>query len=86
MQQDYILRIVQQFSGFLVRVMRLQKRGRRTKRWLSGRWLRALVGLPEFLVYASSDDDLSRCSGHKVGSIWNDVWDWRTAPRRGARL
>jgi tetratricopeptide (TPR) repeat protein len=59
MHQDYILRMVQQFSGFLVRVMRLRKEGK-TEEALAvlADAYGALVGLPESLVHALSDDDL----------------------------
>ena len=59
MHQDYIMRMIQQLSGFLVRVLRLREEGD-TAGALSelqdayGR----LAGLPASLVYALSEDDL----------------------------
>jgi tetratricopeptide (TPR) repeat protein len=59
MYQDYILRMVQQFSGFLVRVMRLRKEGKTDEALaLLADGYGALVGLPESLVHALSEDDL----------------------------
>jgi len=59
MHQDYILRMVQQFSGFLVRVMRLRKEGKTDEALvLLAEGYGPLVGLPESLVHALSDDDL----------------------------
>lgn len=59
MHQDYILRMVQQFSGFLVRVMRLRKEGKTDEALavISDAY-GALVGLPESLVRVLSEDDL----------------------------
>src|SRR5215211_7598301 len=57
--QDYILRMVQQFSGFLVRVLRLRKEGKTDEALaVLADGYGALVGLPESLVHALSDDDL----------------------------
>jgi tetratricopeptide (TPR) repeat protein len=59
MHQDYILRMVQQFSGFLVRVLRLRQEGKTDEALalLSDGYGR-LAGLPASLVHALSEDDL----------------------------
>jgi tetratricopeptide (TPR) repeat protein len=59
MQQDYILRMVQQFTGFLVRVMRLRKEGEVEEALaLVTDGYGRLAGLPGSLVHALSEDDL----------------------------
>lgn len=59
MHQDYILRMVQQFSGFLVRVMRLRKEGKTDEALvLLKDGYGPLVGLPETIVHGLSEDDL----------------------------
>jgi tetratricopeptide (TPR) repeat protein len=59
MQQDYILRMVQQFSGFLVRVLRLRQEGKTDEaiELLTDAY-GSLTGLPASLVHALSEDDL----------------------------
>jgi tetratricopeptide (TPR) repeat protein len=59
MHQDYIMRMVQQFSGFLVRALRLRKEGKVEEALeLLGDAYGKMVGLPASLVYALSEDDL----------------------------
>ncbi|HEY7032507.1 MAG TPA: DUF6483 family protein [Thermomicrobiales bacterium] len=59
MYQDYIMRMVQQFSGFLVRVLRLREEGQTEEAiaLLSDAYGK-LVGVPASLVHALSEDDL----------------------------
>ena len=59
MYQDYIMRMVQQFSGFLVRVLRLRKEGKTEEALaLISDAYGKLAGLPASLVHALSEDDL----------------------------
>ncbi len=59
MHQDYILRMVQQFSGFLVGVLRLRKEGKVEEALeLLADAYGKMAGLPASLVYALSEDDL----------------------------
>lgn len=59
MHQDYLMRMVQQFSGFLVRVLRLREEGKSEEALvlLDDAYGR-LAGLPGSLVHALSEDDL----------------------------
>jgi tetratricopeptide (TPR) repeat protein len=59
MYQDYIMRMVQQFSGFLIRVLRLREEGQTEEALaLLADGYGKLVGLPASLVHALSEDDL----------------------------
>jgi tetratricopeptide (TPR) repeat protein len=59
MYQDYILRMVQQFSGFLTRILRLREEGKTEEALaLISDAYGKLAGLPASLVQALSEDDL----------------------------
>jgi tetratricopeptide (TPR) repeat protein len=59
MYQDYVMRMIQQFSGFLIRVLRLRKEGKTEEALaLLSDGYGTLVGLPSSLVHALSEDDL----------------------------
>lgn len=59
MHQDYLMRMIQQFSGVLVRVLRLRKEGKTEEALaLLTDTYGKLAGLPSSLVHALSEDDL----------------------------